>query len=442
MGYEGHMAMDFDQEIEKIDAELQKLGRQSEEIMAASRGRDLTASEKAESDRLFREFDRLEGKRDALAQMSAAKSTGRVTEHNAIRNNAPRIEHVARQGEVEGFESAGHFFSAVKNSCARGGTIDPRLIMNAPTTYSSEGVGADGGFLVPEQWSNEVWQQVAAESSLLSYCDQLTVPGNQYVAVVDPGAPWDTTNGVRAYWKGEGQQLTQSKIALKDHTLRLGKLTVLVGISEELAEDYAGLNKYLQQKTAAVIDAEVSRTIMNGTGAGEPLGILQSDALVSVAKESGQGADTLLAENLLKMYSRLPAGCKNPVWVAHPSIVPQLFQMALSVGTGGVAVYMPPHGLSGQPYGTLFGFPLVFSQAANELGSKGDLLLCDLSQYRIIRKASGLRTQVSIHVWFDFDLQAFRAVLRISGSPLWSAPITSRDGSLTMSPFICLDERG
>jgi HK97 family phage major capsid protein len=106
-----------------------------------------------------------------------------------------------------------------------------------------------------------------------------------------------------------------------------------------------------------------------------------------------------------------------------------------------VPAYLPANGLSGQPYATLMGRPIIITEACETLGDVGDLILADMSQYLLVTKAGGLRADVSIHLFFDYDLSAYRFILRIGGMPMWRSSIAKRDGSNTLSCFVTLAER-
>jgi len=75
-----------------------------------------------------------------------------------------------------------------------------------------------------------------------------------------------------------------------------------------------------------------------------------------------------------------------------------------------------------------------------------DILLCDFSQYLIGGKAgrTGPQMDKSIHLKFDYDETAFRAVMRYDGQPWWSEPLTPKyptggtDNTDELSPFIAL----
>jgi HK97 family phage major capsid protein len=172
---------------------------------------------------------------------------------------------------------------------------------------------------------------------------------------------------------------------------------------------------------------------------------------VSVAKETSQVADTLIANNIIKMYSRMvPSSVQNAVWLINPDIYPQLFKLSIAgtdntgnavTGWGGM-VYTPANGFAGAPFGTLFGRPVIPTQAMETLGDYGDIAFVDLSQYLLLLKSGpNPKVDVSMHLWFDQDVTAYRFVLRIGGIPWWDAPVSARDGSSTYSPFVALAER-
>jgi HK97 family phage major capsid protein len=193
---------------------------------------------------------------------------------------------------------------------------------------------------------------------------------------------------------------------------------------------------------AQKIDFAVSLALVQGTGVGEPQGVLNCGSLVSVAAESAQSADTLLWENVRNIYSRMYAPLRSSaVWLINQDVEPQLFDMWAEGTSTSVPVYLPANGAAGQPYNTLMGRPVIPHQACETLGDKGDILFCAWSQYLAGVKASGLQQDMSIHLWFDYDVTAFRFVMRVGGQCLWSSAIDPRDGSNTLGAFVTLDAR-
>jgi HK97 family phage major capsid protein len=134
------------------------------------------------------------------------------------------------------------------------------------------------------------------------------------------------------------------------------------------------------------------------------------------------------------------ASRKNAVWLISQDVEPQLYSMSMAVGTGGVPVYMPAGGVSGQPYGTLFGRPVMPSEYCDTVGDLGDIILADFSQYLLLKK-DGLKSDSSIHVNFVYDETAFRWVYRVDGQPAWASELTPKNGGSTQSPFVTLEDR-
>lgn len=211
--------------------------------------------------------------------------------------------------------------------------------------------------------------------------------------------------------------------------------------TDELLQDARALESVISDAFAEEFGFKIDDAILNGTGAGQPLGIMNSGALVTVPKETGQAAATIVYENIVKMWARLWARSRqNAVWYINQDIEPQLFRMSLAVGTGGVPVYLPAGGLSQSPYGTLFGRPVISIEHAATLGAAGDILLCDLSQYLLIDKG-GINAASSIHVRFLYDESVFRFIYRADGQPIWNSALTPFKGAAAQSPFIALATR-
>ena len=437
---------------------------QAMQALADSETRDLTEEEAGNMDQFFTEFGRLEAeieRRNKIESQTAklVESVGRKTDPNVpddgiVRNQEPvnvnpkpqprgvTIIRTPDEARRHGFRSLGEFAIAAKLASRQGGYVDPRLVSNAPSTVSTEGTGADGGFAVPPDFRTAIMEKVMAEESLLSRTDQLVTSGNSIVLPKDETTPWQTSGGIQAYWDGEGDQLTQSKVALQEETIRLNKLTALVPVTEELMEDAPSLDSYLRKKVPEKFDFKINLAMVKGTGAGQPTGILTAGCLVGVDKESGQAADTIVFENIINMWARMYGPCRSKsVWLINQDIEPQLFTMSFEGTSSSVPAYLPANGLSASPYGTLMGRPVMPTQACETLGDKGDIILADFSQYLSAVKTGGVRSETSIHLWFDYDVTAYRFIMRLAGQPWWTAAIDPRDGTNTLSPFVTLNER-
>ena len=245
--------------------------------------------------------------------------------------------------------------------------------------------------------------------------------------------------GIQAYWAGEGASKTESNPSFAQVSLELKKLVGYTTCTDELLQDAPALESWIKRAFASEFNFKLTDAIVNGDGAAKPLGLMNSPCLVTVTAETGQGSTTIVAENVVKMWARrFGPNSANYVWLINQDIEPQLYTMGLAVGSGGVAVYMPAGGYSGKPYGTLFGQPVIPCEQCQTLGTAGDIILADLSQYVMIDKGS-MQSASSIHVNFQTDQTAFRFVYRCDGQPMWSTYLTPFKGTNYQSPFVVLN---
>lgn len=428
------------------------------QMAADGENRALTKAEQGEIDELTQEFDDLQedcGRRQAMLDRSAAlaKPNGRKTAPGTKDDvdDAPAFRPAAGSGARDmgnpiertknhGFKTQGEFFKAVAGAAkSRMASVDERLRAAAAGTISVEGVGADGGFAVPPEYRDAILERALGQDSLFGRADPIPIGGSSVNFPADMTTPWDTSGGIQAYWTGETDAITQSKVKLEGVTADLHQLSVLVPVSERLLEDAPALSGYIERKAPEKIGFKLDYAMVWGSGAGMPLGFMNAACLVSQAAEGAQTTDTINATNVVKMFSRMPANLRSQaIWLIHPDAEPQLPLMTL----GQQPVYLPPGGLrGGDVYGSLLGRPVIPHEVCETVGDLGDIMFIHPPSFLAIRKASGIKAATSIHLWFDQDLTAFKFVLRAGGQPWWSAAITPRDGSSTRSPFVTLASR-
>ncbi len=309
----------------------------------------------------------------------------------------------------------------------------------------AEGISTDGGYLVPEKFvSSPIMPNVEKAGIIAPLCNSISLNTSRVsIPTVNETsrATGSRFGGLRTYWKSEGSQLTDSQPEFGSITLQPHKLTCLVYLTDELMSDAAAVSKIVTSGIAEEIAFALDDAVIRGTGAGQPLGILNSGALITVDKETAQTADTIQLENIINMQTRLsPRSRKNSVWLINPEAETQLYSMSLTVGTGGGPCYLPGGSVSGKPYSSLFGRSVIPTEICSALGDLGDILAVDLSQYLIARRAAP-KIATSMHVRFLYDEHAVRCTFRVDGMPIVSAPITQYKSSVTMSPFVCLAAR-
>jgi HK97 family phage major capsid protein len=413
---------------------------------AAENGREPTDAEVALKNELLDEVEHLQKK------LATEEREERLRTHLEAPANPPLSKPRPQSAPPEErkqdkFSSFGEQLSHVMRAGRPGGSVDPRLFNVRAASGLAESVPSDGGFLVQTDFSNELLTQAFTTGILASRCRRMTISGNSNsikINGIDETSRASTrSGGIVGYWEDEAGQKTKSKPAFRQITLQLKKLIGLCYATDELLDDASALEGVIRSSFASEFGFLLDDAIINGLGTGQPLGILNAGCLVSVSKETGQKASTIVAENVINMYSRLFASSRgNAVWLINQNIEPQLFQMSLAIGTGGIPIYMPAGGLSGLPYGTLFGRPVLAIEQAASLGTVGDIIFADLAGGYILAEKGGVKSDVSIHMRFDYDESVFRFVMRVDGQPVRATALTPYKGATsTQSHFVALATR-
>ncbi len=316
----------------------------------------------------------------------------------------------------------------------------------AAPTGLNETVATDGGVLVPPQFVNQLLQRTY-ENDLMSRCTLFPMTSNTLkIPAINETSRVNGSRfgGIEATWEGEAGETSTTKPAYKQVQINLSKLMLLVRATDELLEDSGvALQTFIENVANQELQFKIGDGIINGDGAGKPLGIVNggSTAKVTVAKETGQAAATLTTANIIKMWSRMFHPCrKNAVWLINQDVEPQLYTLSQTVGVGGQLTYMPPGGLSEAPYATLMGRPVIPVEFCQTLGTEGDIILWDPTTY-LMGTRGGMQSAVSMHVYFNSAEQQFRFILRAGGSPWWTNPLTPFKGNKTLSCIITLADR-
>ena len=353
----------------------------------------------------------------------------------------PEVKPTPAKDTEKRFSSFGEQLMAAYRAAMPGGKGDERLSTRAASGLN-ETTPSDGGFLVQQDFVTELLKRTYETGILASKVKKIPISTNangMKINAIDEdsranGSRW---GGVQTYWEGEADELTASKPKFRQMELSLKKLTGLCYATDELLQDAAALEAVIRQAFAEEFGFKIDDAILSGSGEGEPLGILNSGAIATVAKEASQ-TDTITVENLIKMWNRLWSRSRaNAVWYINQELEPYLYTLKI----GDKPVYIPAGGLSEKPYGTLFGRPVVPIEQCSAAGEVGDIILADIGQYLLIDKG-GIKSASSIHVRFLYDENVFRFIYRVDGKPIWTKPLTPYKGSATGSPFVTLAKRG
>ena len=144
-----------------------------------------------------------------------------------------------------------------------------------------EGVDADGGYLVPEEYDNRLIDVLTEENIMRSLGHTITTSGEHKIniAATKPAAAWIEEGGALQF-----SDATFSQILLDAH-----KLHVAIKVTEELLYDNAfGLENYIINQFGKALANAEEDAFLNGDGSGKPTGLF-------VATGGGTVAGTLSA---------------------------------------------------------------------------------------------------------------------------------------------------
>lgn len=369
------------------------------------------------------------------------QSTAGATEIRPGKGKDVSVYNSAAPGaDVEAhFAGMSDFFQTIYHNADRTPESIAKLnkVRNAASSYD----GASGGFLIPETTRSEILSltledaQIRPRATVIPMSTPRTlIPANDVTSHVN-----SVYGGVTAYWESEAAAHTDVNATFQAIELNAHKLTAYTTVPNELLADGVGFEAFMNKAFPKALAFYEDKAFFAGSGVGQPEGFLNSDAAVSVAKESGQAADTILWQNIVKMYSRmLPSSLNSAVWIVPPNAFPELATMALSVGTGGSAIWLN-NGQVGPPM-TILGRPVIVSEHAPTLGSAKDISFVDLSYY-LIGDRQMMTATSSPHYLFNQDKTAFKVISRVDGRVWMNSALTPANNGDTLSPVVTLAER-
>lgn len=457
---------------------------------AAEEGRELSAEELAAQDEFdvqLAAFDSQikaeERKNERLAKLGSSAQAGEGEQpREPVPGSGPQADvrfgrNRAEDDPRRGFASHKEFLlAAMKNARRREiADVDERLRPLAVRDDDDDYAGSELAFMLPvaftprslraaagsdEQGTHDAQYggfavapallpgmlQIGAEADPTAGRTQpvpMTAPMIEMLARVDKNHSTSVSGGFVVTRKPETAEAQSSRGKIAKVTLRASSLFGLAFATEEVLTDSPISFTAI---IATGFDEQFAFQMLNeklrGNGGDEFLGVLNSPAKVSVAKENGQLADTILAENVINMRSRC-WGYSNAIWIANHDTLPQLIKLAVVVsdgaGAGGLVLIYKASSQEDRP-DMLLGRPIFYHEQASKLGDEGDLILCNWSQY-LEGLYQPLQSAESVHVRFVNHERTFKFWLRNAGAPWWQSALTPHKSAQTLSPIVTLADR-
>lgn len=312
--------------------------------------------------------------------------------------------------------------------------------------------GTVGGYIVPPEFMSELLA-LQEEDAIVESRAQV-IPMNSRTMtfpILDQATDYATGTspyfgGVQAYWQPEADTITQTNPQFRQTEWTAWDLVMyMLSSNQLLADNDIGLDALLTQLFSKACVWYKEYAFLNGTGTGSkmPIGVLNAPCAIVQTRAT---SNEINFADLAGMMSRLlPNSWDTAVWMAHPSTLPQFVQM-VDNSTNSQLVYLNPmHSgpdaggpATGKlPKALLNGLPLFFTEKLPQLGTKGDLILCDWGQY-IIGQRLEYQLDMSTHTNFLQNQTAWRMTARCDGKP-WLSDSVHDAAGWDSSPFVILN---
>jgi len=430
-----------------MNKELKKLLALQNSLLnkAISENRGLNEDETKENDELETKITNLRNAMELQSKLAANDELELTIEkEEKTPVNDKLFAQPSSNGGIRPFRNFTEQLQAVKK--AANGVYDERLnrlnneFKNAAAGMS-EGVDTDGGFAVQGDFAGMMLETASKSGNIMPLVDSYAISGGsnrvEWNEVDETDVSTTVFGGIQVYWAAEAATVTATQPKLTERELKLEKLMGFAYDTYELNADSNFTDQLLTRGFTEAITKSMEAAIVSGNGVGKPLGFLKGGSLVTVAKESGQVADTIMYENLVKMYNRA-IDKQRAIWLIHPDAQEQLDFLQFPVGVGGVPVYLPASSVG--TLASLKGRPIVESAECSALGDVGDVNFVDLSKYLMIYKG-GVDKATSMHVQFLTAQNCYRFIFRANGMPKKNSALTIKNSTNTRSEFITLAAR-
>lgn len=421
-------------ELMRLQQERADLAREQAELFARDKQGGTTAVEARRfaeiGDRLIvlnPLIERMEREREELRAIANAEANGQVAGRRA---SGPRWKEMwgAQANDTGGYRDFKTMMQEMHH-----GLSSPQYLSLLSGSGNDQGAT---GLLIPSEFSGRL-MDASLEDEIVRRYAQIEPMRSDSKVIAGFYSDDNTSNPFGSGgWTGQAQEIVEGNPSARSVTLTAHKLAALVQVSNEAIEDGQSVDEQLSIVLPKALGWLLDSAFFSGSGAGEPLGVLNANATIAVALEGGQvAADGPIYENVTKMLARLAPGSFNTaIWVANPTCIPAL--MSLSIGVGAAGQVVPILSQNGTTF-SLLTRPLLFSEKLPAVGSRGCVGLFDFQRFVVGMRAE-VRLEKSAHLGFSRDTTYYRCLLRADGSPLVHQPQTMANGG-TVSPFVILD---
>jgi HK97 family phage major capsid protein len=279
--------------------------------------------------------------------------------------------------------------------------------------------GADGGYLVPDEFANVIIEDVRDLSIMRQLASVMTTQSD---TVHIP----NLVSRPKAAWRAEKAVKNTSTATFTENVLTPYSLAVIVGLSNELVADAklgvgGSIVNYIAGLMSTSINEKEEEAFWVGSGSGQPSGI---DSYTFARTYAADATDVSRADTLIKGYQTTPQGYRNKaVWVMNMGTLFEVGRLKDSQNR-----YLLSD-LAGSPTQTIKGRPVYES---NYLPG-GKIFFGDFSYYQIVDR-EGISVRVSDEATvasqsaFEQNLTYIRVEKRVDAELLLPAAVTELSG--------------
>ena len=313
--------------------------------------------------------------------------------HNLRLGRAPKAPEQSETFASKDYEQA---FSAYLR------TGNPRLMEQF--AQSIGGSGAEGGFTVPDGFLTRITERLKEYGGIAGVSDEITTSTGESLRWPSND---DTSNTAAIAAEGvagtAGADLTFGNLELGAFSYDANgtgnaPLKVSLELLQDSAFDIAGL---VERKLGERIGRKQASHLATGAGATEPFGLLSKSADTMTATVVSLAAP----EHIFQVDSayRQLGNCR---WIMSDTTLAKVWT---AQATTNEPMFLPGRTINGQPFDSLYGYPVTLDQAAGNLVAFGDI-----RRGYIVRRVRGVQVlvdpytaqatrQVAYHAWARMD---------------------------------------
>lgn len=273
-----------------------------------------------------------------------------------------------------------------------------KWLREAKTKGLVEGTDSAGGYLVPPEYSNQIFQIQQKFTSLANKAMNITVGRDSFKGI-------SLANDISVSWVDEGATIPEGTISFGQPVVIIKKLGVLVKISNELIEDaQANLDPLLSALVARAILKELDNQLINGTGA--PFtGVLNEANIVNVVSSAAL-ADVVNYDDIVDVEDAISSDLVlDSSFALHRTIAGILKKKKDSTGRPLGIIDPKAHTLDELPY-------IVSERMPHAVTASQPILLYGDWQNVIVAKRKTLSLQILKEKYADTDQVGFKFIAR------------------------------